>query len=121
MAMLDGFKVFKRVTAQLFKLKPGDEIFFLCDGPMHVGEKIGDKEPATLMNVTNLETGEEGQIICGAVFQKELSRAYENNAYVGKKFWLKVTRIPEKKYNTYEIAEISETEEAPVSDKKAKK
>jgi hypothetical protein len=106
--VIGGFKVKKNVTVALFKLVPGEDNFFHVQGSMHIGEKIGDREPATLMHVINMQTGEEGQIICPTILQKELAKQYENDTYVGKRFWLRITRVPEKKYNMVEISELED-------------
>lgn len=107
MQSLEGFKVKKRVTVQLFKMKPGADNYYLIDGAMHEGKKIDeDKNAAILMNVTDLVTGEEGQIICPTILQRELTEGYPDDGYVGKKFWWRITRVPGVKYNLVDIAEL---------------
>lgn len=109
--VIGGFKVKRNVTTQLFKLIPGNDNFFHVQGTMFVGEKIDEKkEAATLMHVVDMTTGEEGQIICPVILQKELHKQYPEDAYVGKRFWMRITRVADKKYNMVEIAELEDDE-----------
>ena len=100
------------VAIPLFKLAPGAPArFFMFEGAMFEGKKVDDKkEPATLMPVTDLESGEIGQIIIGAVLRELLHEQYPGDAYVGKRFELKVRRDADKKYNTYDLFEVAEAE-----------
>jgi hypothetical protein len=57
--------------------------------------------------VTNLETGEEMQIIANEVLKSSLEDAYPDASYVGKSF--EIVRKPiqkGKKYVTFTITEI---------------
>ncbi|HEY4723992.1 MAG TPA: hypothetical protein VII92_19215 [Anaerolineae bacterium] len=108
------FKTKKHVVKQLFKLKPGVEYYFTFKGPMHVGKKIDDaKEPATLADVVDLNTGEFGQIICAKLVRDALTDAYANDTYVGKSFAIELMRVPEKRYNMLKTFIEIEPEEAP--------
>ena len=81
-------------------------------GAMHEGRKIDDsKEPATLAHAVDMETGEEGVIICSTVLKKELNENYPGEAYVGRGFEVVITRDPEKKYNHVTLSEVSIPEE----------
>ena len=114
-----GFKVKASVTLPIFKLAAGVQRFFTFDGPMHIGKDTGQvmngkkMEPATIANVTDLETGEMGVVICATVMSKEIAENYPGETYVGKSFAVTLIRVPEKKYNLYEILEI-EPDEAEV-------
>lgn len=106
------FKVtrLKAVAVPLFKLFANQKRYFLFDGVMFLGKKIDDKkDAATLLPVTDLETGEQGQIIVGAVLKSLIEETYEGNSYVGKKFETCLRRRADKEYNTYDLYEI-ETE-----------
>ena len=64
-------------------------------------------EPATIVNVTNLETGEVGQLILGATLVSILTEAYPGDKYVGVAF--RFTKHPKKdgkRYHTYSVEEI---------------
>lgn len=117
--MAGGFKVKGAVTLPVIKLAAGVQRFVHFDGPMHIGKDTGQvmngkkMEPATVANVTDLETGEQGVLICATVLAGELRNAYPDDSYVGKGFAVTLIKVPEKKYNMYEILEI-EPDEARV-------
>ena len=101
----------KAVAMPLFKLVPDVPRYFLCDGAMFTGKKVDDKkEAAILMAVTDLETGETGQIIIGAVLRELLLETYPDDAYVGKKFEICLRKRADKKYNTYDVYEVADEE-----------
>ncbi len=105
------FTKVKQVAQQLFKLLPDVQRFFLADGAIYVGKKIDDKkEAALLLPVTDLETGEQGLIIVGAVLKGLFDETYPDGSYVGKKFAITLRKRADKKYNTYDVTEIA-TEE----------
>lgn len=65
------------------------------------------KEPATVCNVTDLDTGELTQIICGAALKGILNETYPNDGYVKKSFEIiKHAKAAGKRYNTYSVFEI---------------
>jgi hypothetical protein len=121
-----NFKKLKAVTLQLFKMKMGTEYYFKFIGPMHLGKEIEQKDtvaadgtivpaakraPATLAHVINLETGDEGQIICSTILNKELNDAYPGESYIGKCFAISMEKIDGKQYNLTLVTEIAEPEE----------
>ena len=112
-----GFKFTKvrAVTLQLFKWKNGTERYFKLTSTIYQGSvpaKDDGKEPAHLVNCIDLETGEEGCFIVGAVMKStfEEHEAYQNLQYVDKCFAITQNRDPSKTYNTYQIIEIEPTE-----------
>jgi hypothetical protein len=110
---------FKRkaiVVRPLFKMRPGVEYYFKLVGPFHLGKKIDDsKEPATLCNVVDLTTGEEGQIICGKLLREQIAESYPNDSFVGKSFAMEFMRVPDKRYNVIKTLNEIEPEEAQTS------
>lgn len=97
---LAGFKRVRHVTRPQLKLTPGVEYYVKFQGPAHLGEKVADnKDPATLIDVVDLRTGEEMNIIAPAVFLKELNKAYPGESYIGKSFAFELMKVPEKRYN----------------------
>ena len=65
------------------------------------------KEPATVCNVTDLDTGALAQMICGAALKGVLNESYANDGYVGKSFEItKHAKAAGKRYNTYSVFEI---------------
>lgn len=105
------FKKVKAITLPLLKMENEVEYYLKFDGPMFLGKAIDDKkEAATLANVTNLESGEQVQIICATVLRGILDEAYPGEEYVGKCFEIVKHRDLEKKYNTYSVCEVAEPE-----------
>jgi len=122
------FKKLKNVTLPLFKLANNTENYFKFMAAFRVGKVVDDKkEPPTIAHVVNLETGEEGEIIVGAVLKQEIENAYPNGEYVGRCFEI-VKHAPEgaRKYSLWNIAEVAEPEKevadtaAPVKGDKKK-
>lgn len=112
------FKVVRQVTLPTFKLTVGVPFAFRADAPMYTGKKLKDdkdakREPATILPVSriNTSTGEvdaQGQLVLGAVLKENLSELYANDSYVGKSFGiLKMDKKEGKRYNEYQIVEIS--------------
>lgn len=72
------------------------------------GAKKGqDMEPATVCQVTNLNTGERQTLICGSVLESTLRESYADDGYVNRCFRIvKHAKAAGKRYNTYSIDEI---------------
>lgn len=105
------FRKLKSVTRNLFKLSNNNEYYFKFQEPIFLGKKIGDKDPAHLANVINLETGEEGQIILGAVLVGILNENYPDDAYVSRCFEIVKFRDAASAYNTYNVSEVADPSE----------
>ena len=116
------FKISRRVTLPLFKIASGTTLYIKSEGAMYLGKEVTasrnagatekKKEPATIMNVVNLETGEQGQIICGAVLKGIFNDEYPDEAYVGLAFMIEMHKVPGKDYNGYTVTEIEVESEA---------
>lgn len=108
------FKRMRSVTLPTFRLEEEKTIYVTIDSPMAVSSFAGKpdkdgkaKEPATVCTVTNVETGEIGHIIVGAVLKGILNETYAKDAYVGKSFEItKHAKANGKRYNTYSLFEI---------------
>lgn len=112
------FKIKKHVTLAVLKIKPnaGPRFVKMCSA-MYKGKKIDDsKEPAMLIEATDLVTGEHGVIIVPTVLQKDLEEHYPDSSYVGKSFQIIITRVPEKRYNHVSFAELDDAPEPPQFD-----
>ena len=111
------FARIRTVTLPVLKLDPKAPRYLMFIGPMHVGEAIkageGKKqmEPATVAHAIDMETGEEGQLICSAMIKSQLERTYPGETYVGRGFELVSTKVPDKRYNIVTIAEVAVPEE----------
>jgi hypothetical protein len=105
--MATQFKKIRSVTQTVLKLENGQARNVYVLAPMYQGEKIDTKEPAILLPVADLETGETGVIIAPAVLQTELVKNYDVAGYVTKSFEILKTRDMSVKYNHVAISEIS--------------
>lgn len=113
--------IIKRVTMPTLKLMPNipayvkiiDPIFQAKEQKLKEGEKEKDRKKAPMLfNVINLETGENMQLVAGAVVQSEITESYPKDSYVNKCFMIvkgkKKDLTGGRGYFTYEIAEIEE-------------
>lgn len=102
------FKRVRAVTLPVLKLEKGKPRYVYMLGALHSGKKIDDqKEAATLIHAVDMETGEEGLIICPAIMVKELQENYPGESYVRKGFEVILTRVPEKRYNLVSLTEVA--------------
>jgi hypothetical protein len=112
------FKTKKVLTRSVLKHALGVTHYVRIEGPMFTGKTIKlrrgaaaetPREPATLINVVNLETGEQAQMIVNAVVKSVLTEEYPNDTYVGKCFAIaKQARQPGKQYDPFKIEEIED-------------
>jgi hypothetical protein len=109
----------KLLTRPVLKMPEGVPRYVKIEAPMFIGKTIkekskgGDdkkqKEPATILDVVDLTTGEQAQIVCNAVLKSVLAEEYPNDAYVGLCFSIeKQGRAPGKDYNPFHIEEIED-------------
>ena len=79
-------------------------------GPMYEGKAAKDdkRQPPTLAEVIDLETGENAVIVCPEVVKSTLNESFPNEGYIGKQFSIEklAQDNPEKKYFPYRISEI---------------
>ena len=112
-ALPAGFKVAKLVTLPLSKWKNDQPKFLQFDSEIFQGKELTvnkgktEEKPADLANCVDLVTGEQVQIIVGAVLKSTMEEEYPQGGYVGKAFQITQHRDPGKKYNTYSIAELA--------------
>jgi len=64
------------------------------------------QEPPFLMNVINLETGEEQTIVVPVVLQDTLAQHYPENTFVGRCFEIIKLKVEGKRYSNFSITEI---------------
>ena len=110
-----GGKYERKVALVLPVLKLLEEsaVYVKIDGEMHVGSEQRSQtgketmDPATVMPVTNIETGELGMIIVNTVLQGILSEKYPDASYVGKAFEIiKHAKRDGKRYHNFSVFEI---------------
>lgn len=110
------FKRLKPVVRPLLKLMAGVEVHVRITGPMHLGKQIkDDKEPATLVDILNLDNGEEMQMILPKIVREALAEQFPSDKYVGRCFALELMRVPEKRYNLVRTLVEIEPDEGQVS------
>ena len=110
----------KSVTRPVLKIeKNGKPVYFRIDSTIRVAEKMekGREKldangipvpPPHIMDVTNLETGEENTVVCNSVLQSELESNYADGDYVGRCFSVeKFAPAGDKRYATFSIAELA--------------
>lgn len=109
------FKRVRAVSLPVLKLSKAKPRYAYLMSAMYKGKALDDKrEAATLVHAIDMETGEEGLIICPMIMQKELNDAYPGEAYKDRGFEISVSRDPEKKYNHVSISEVSVPEDFEV-------
>ena len=109
-------KIKRLVTLPQWKWVDGEEKLFRVEGPIHLGsgnkkEKLGaDGKPMMeiphIAHVTRLDTGDQCEIIVGAMLKSELEEKYPAQSYVGKCFMSKFHKIPHQRWASYSLAEI---------------
>jgi hypothetical protein len=112
---MPDYKTKRVLMRPLLKFVKGEPHHVKIEAPMFIGRemKADDKkkqmEPATLVNVVNLDTGELCQIILAAVVKSVLRESYPDDAYVGLCFKItKQERQPGKKYDPFLVEEIED-------------
>jgi hypothetical protein len=109
------FTVKRLVTLPLWKWADGVEKAFTCDDEIKLGRIVASKtknndgkemEPASIMHVTDLETGAKCQLIVGAVLKSTLEENYPGNSYVGLSFTSTQSKVEGKRYRAYSLAEV---------------
>ena len=104
----------RSVTLPQLKLTDETPVYVRFMQPMFVSKVIqkakpgeAPKDPATVVMVTNIETGELMQLIVGAALKGILTEEYAGDAYVDKNFEIvKHEKAPGRRYNTYSVYEI---------------
>jgi hypothetical protein len=108
----------RSVTLPVFKVEVEVPLYLMVNGPMFIGKPVEAKtgadgkkgvpmEPATIMPVTNIETGEVGQIIVNAALKSILDETYPKDSYVEKSFEIvKHEKRAGKRYHTFSVFEI---------------
>lgn len=123
------FRKVRSVTRPVLKLEVNTEYYLKIEEvfrtevlteEQRAKSKYPESESITLVNVTDLETGEAMQLVVRTVFSAELIEAYPGDAYVGKCFAVKMSNADGKRYKVFSIQEIELEPEAP-AEKPAKK
>lgn len=107
------FTKLRTVTLGVLKLRPNQPRIVFIGTPMYQAKKIdAKKEAAIIVRGLDLESGEEGIIMCSAVMRSELFDQYGATGYVGKVFEVVVTKGADRSgdnpvaYNHVSITEL---------------
>lgn len=120
------FKTVKQVTLPALKIENDTAYHLRVDSAIYQ-VKSNDKtkkdggadarsETMDAVHVTDLHTGEMHQLLVPYVLKSELESHYPGEKYVGKCFLVKKFKDADKRYFTFEIAEI-EIEKTPAGKK----
>lgn len=110
-------KVVRKVTRRVLKLAFDTPVFVKVQKAMYEGKEIkaaagtadAQMKPATLLDVVDLTTGEEVQIVAAAVLVSVLHESYPSDSYVGRCFQLvKRKGADSKRYHLYDVDEIED-------------
>lgn len=110
------FKRKAQLTFPVLKKQDDTPIFVRIEGAIFTGRDIQTKKgeemekPAQIARVTNLETGEQMEMICNKVLESTLNEQMPDDGYVGKCFEI-IQRVGKKgaggrAYKTYSVWEI---------------
>lgn len=109
-----AFKRKKAVTLPSFVIKKeGDKRYFKFITAMRKSDVITkdkdgkEQEAATVANVVDLESGQEGIYLVNSVVHENLIKAYTEDSYVGKAFEIEHTGKREgKRYSNFSVYEV---------------
>lgn len=107
-----AFKIKGHVVLPLLKWTDNVSKYLKITGPIHVGKEIQEKgatkkkEPAHLMEVIDLETGEAGEVIVATVLRGILTENFPDETYIGRGFRIMQRKIPGKDYNGFDVDEL---------------
>ena len=124
----------KLLTRPVISMKSeGAECFIKIQSPFHEGkmredDKAGDdkrKKSTLVLDVVNLETGEEAQLVAATMLVSTLTEEYPDDSYVGLCFHLVNTGKKEgaggQRYNKMLIEEIEPSDVADEDETDGKK
>lgn len=118
-ALGNKYKIKKQVTRTVLQQKDGVPFAVTIQTEIYQGQELGQgrggapkMQPARLIEVLNLESGELQLLIANTVLEGELIRAYPELGYVGKSFLIRPkaggdnSEGKKRLYKVYEIAEL---------------
>ena len=111
-----NFSVAKLVTLAIRKTEVDVPVYVKLIAAIKKGEAIEEdkdgkkKEPVDILTITDLETGEQMQIIAGKILVETIKKEYPDESYIDKCF--EFTKLAARgsganKYHPWKIVEIS--------------
>lgn len=102
-----SYKVKRAITLPLFKMTCDQAAHVKITSKMFVGKQIGDKQPAVIMHIIDLDTGEAAEMIVNTVLKEILEEVFPADDYVGRGFQLtKHAKKTGKEYHTFSVTEL---------------
>lgn len=105
--------VVRNVTLPLLKQTDDQPYYIAIVSGIVQGKAVAQKkgetvmEPAKIMRVVNLQTGQECEMIANSVMQSTFEENYPDQSYVGKAFVvIRHAKQAGKRYHTYTVTEI---------------
>lgn len=102
----------RQITFQLLKKVDNVPVFVKIISQIYTGKAVSGNtgaekmEPAQIVRVINLPTGEEMEMIVNKALEGTLTETFPKHTYVGKAFEIEQYTIPGKRYKGYKIAEL---------------
>lgn len=110
------FKRVRTITRTVLRLTENETVYFTIEGPIYLGESSASqkREPPSLIDVIDLETGEAGIVVAPLLLREHLNEGYPDNSYVGKSFEVTALSIKKSESGTtgYRQLQIYEIEAA---------
>jgi hypothetical protein len=108
-------EILRRVTRPVLKMEVDVPAYVKAQSKLYQGKEIkgsGDKaemKAAVLLDVLDLSTGQEMQIVCGTVLSGILEDSYPGDSYAGLCFQItKRPKVGTKRYFNYEVLQIKD-------------
>lgn len=106
------FKKSKQVTLPILKKVDDVPVYVRIDSKIFEGKEVAGNsannakmKPARLVNVTELTSGEQMQMIVNTVLESILNENYPKESFVGKCFEIVQYQPEGKKYKNFRVAE----------------
>lgn len=107
---MPSFEIVEAVTLPTLKWPQGETIFVKFEKAIEIRQTVdpqnGEEKEIEVATVRELTTDSQHELVCGVVLKKELDMKYENDGYVGACFKMTKHKVPNKRYNTFEIYKI---------------
>lgn len=110
--MLEGYTKEKNVTLPILKKIDNEPFYVKISGAIFQGKPIKQngetpKNPANLVPVINLDTGEEMLVVINKVLGSIFEENYPDNEYISKCFEIEQYQVENKEYKSFKVVEIS--------------
>lgn len=109
-------KLLRKVTRSILKMETNVTVFVKAESALYQGKEVKPKagqdvemKAAILLDVVNLTTGEQQQIVCGSVLVSVLNETYPNDSYKGLCFQITKRAGPAgRRYFVFDVDQIED-------------